>query len=167
MMELILVCLFLSLNIYQSFVSEGQLKSDEANVSKRKSETFMTSADFFHHLGGKTSKEVISWESFPTKLAGSDEKIFGQELFSLFWMTTCQNILFLAYIVFCTQLISNFAASLNFADLFSFCNVFEVHRISQPGLDKKVFCSKSSKLEKVSPTNTFFGVLSPKNYTNS
>lgn len=84
MMELILVCLFLSLNIYQSFVSEGQLKSDEANVSKRKSETFMTSADFFHHLGGKTSKEVISWESFPTKLAGSDEKIFGQELFSLF-----------------------------------------------------------------------------------
>ena len=64
-------------------MSEGQLKSDEANVSKRKSETFMTSADFFHHLGGKTSKEVISWESFPTKLAGSDEKIFGQELFSV------------------------------------------------------------------------------------
>ena len=63
-------------------MSEGQLKNDEANVSKRKSETFMTSADFFHHLGGKTSKEVISWESFPTKLAGSDEKIFGQELFS-------------------------------------------------------------------------------------
>ena len=63
-------------------MSEGQLKNDEANVSKRKSETFMTSADFFHHFGGKTSKEVISWESFPTKLAGSDEKIFGQELFS-------------------------------------------------------------------------------------
>ena len=63
-------------------MSEGQLKSDEANVSKRKSETFMTSADFFHHLGGKTSKEVISWESFPTKLAGSDEMIFGQELFT-------------------------------------------------------------------------------------
>ena len=100
-------------------MSEGQLKSDEANVSKRKSETFMTSADFFHHLGGKTSKEVISWESFPTKLAGSDEKIFGQELFS-FWLTTCQNILFLAYILFCTQSISNFAASLNFADLFHF-----------------------------------------------
>ena len=63
-------------------MSEGQLKNDEANVSKRKSKTFMTSADFFHHLGGKTSKEVISWESFPTKLAGSDEKIFGQEHFS-------------------------------------------------------------------------------------
>ena len=63
-------------------MSEGQLKNDEANVSKRKSETFMTSADFFHHLGGKTSEEVISWESFPTKLAGSDEKIFGQEHFS-------------------------------------------------------------------------------------
>ena len=79
----------------------------------------MTSADFFHHFGGKTSKEVISWESFPTKLAGSDEKIFGQEHFS-FWLTTCQNILFLAYIPFCPELISNFAASLNFADLFHF-----------------------------------------------
>ena len=39
---------------------------------------------------------------------------------SLFWLTTCQNILFLAYIPFCPELISNFAASLNFADLFHF-----------------------------------------------
>ena len=39
---------------------------------------------------------------------------------SLFWLTTCQNILFLAYTPFCPQLISYFAASFNFAELFHF-----------------------------------------------